>query len=136
MSKDGIAHISHRHHFGGFVLAGGAAFCVDALGLVLLTDVVGVSPYVARLFSILLAMVVSWQINRRVTFGVASPATFSEFRRFAAVSWIAQAVNYAAFTGILLMRPDVWPVAALAAASLFAMFVSYAGFRFGVFHKH
>jgi putative flippase GtrA len=136
MSRGGIAHISRQRHFGGFVLAGLAALSVDAFALVLMTDVAGMSPYIARLFSILLAMIVSWQINRRVTFGVASPASLSEFRRFAAVSWVAQAVNYAVFTAILLIRPDTWPVAAVAAASLLAMFVSYAGFRFGVFHKH
>lgn len=136
MNRDsGIADVSRARHYGGFIAAGLAALAVDALILSLLTDALGVSPYLARLFSISLAMIVSWQINRRLTFAITAPATFAEFTKFAAVSWIAQAVNYAVFAGILLTRPGTWPVAALVAASVVAMFISYAGFRFGVFRK-
>jgi putative flippase GtrA len=127
--------LSKARHYGGFIAAGLVALGVDALLLSLLTDVLAISPYIARLFSISVAMLASWQINRRVTFGVKSAPTLAEFGRFAAVSWIAQSVNYAVFAAILIARPLTWPVTALVAASLVAMFVSYAGFRFGVFHK-
>ncbi len=122
-------------HYGGFVAGGVAALVTDATVLSLLTDGLSVSPYLARFASISVAMVVSWQINRRVTFALKSPATLTEFVRFAAVSWLAQAVNYAVFAVILLTRPGLWPVWALVAASLVAMVVSYCGFRFGVFRK-
>jgi putative flippase GtrA len=135
MRREKLPGASRLHHFGGFIAAGLAALAVDALILWLATDWLQISPYVARLFSISCAMVVSWQINRRLTFAVTAPATLHEFGRFAAVSWIAQAVNYAAFAGILVARPGTWPVFALISASLIAMFVSYAGFRFGVFRK-
>ena len=135
MSGDGAADISRARHFGGFVLAGLAALTVDIAVLSALTDGLGVSPFLARLASISLAMVTSWQINRRVTFAMTLPATLSEFGRFAAVSWTAQAVNYTVFVAILLARPESWPAAAVAASSLVAMFVSYAGFRFGVFRN-
>ena len=58
-----------------------------------------------------------------------------EFGRFAAVSWTAQAVNYAVFSAILLLRPGTHALVALLLASLVAMFVSYFGFRHGVFAR-
>ena len=126
---------SPMRHYGGFITAGIAALAADVLLLWFLSDPLGLSPFVARLFSISAAMVVSWLINRRITFAVTTPATVQEFASFATVSWVAQIVNYAVFAVILLIRPATWPVAAVAGASLVAMFVSYAGFRFGVFRK-
>ncbi|MFY0610905.1 MAG: GtrA family protein [Hyphomicrobiaceae bacterium] len=122
-------------HYGGFVAAGVVALAVDAVVLTVLMKMFGMSPFVARLFSISAAMVCSWQINRRVTFAVTAPPTLNEFGRFAAVSWGAQAVNYGVFAAVLVWWPSTAPVIALVAGSLIAMFVSYAGFRFGVFGK-
>ncbi|MGI9479966.1 MAG: GtrA family protein [Hyphomicrobiaceae bacterium] len=122
-------------HYGGFVAAGIVALGVDAGVLTVLTEALGMSPFVARLFSISAAMVASWQINRRITFAIDAPSTLAEFGRFAAVSWSAQAVNYGVFAAVLVVWPTTAPVIALAAASLVAMFVAYAGFRFGVFGK-
>ena len=127
--------VSSTRHFGGFVLAGICALVTDAVILQTLTTLAQVPPLAARPFSILCAMVVSWLINRTVAFAHPAPPTMLEFGRFAAVSWLAQAVNYAIFASILLMRPATHPLAALVAASLVAMFVSYAGFRYGVFRK-
>lgn len=123
-------------HYGGFVAAGIIALGVDAVVLTALTEVFGLSPFVARVFSISVAMVTSWLINRRITFSVAAPPTLAEFARFAAVSWGAQAVNYGVFAAVLIVWPTTAPVVALAAGSLVAMFVSYTGFRFGVFGKN
>ena len=126
---------SRWRHYGGFIAAGVAALATDAAVLMLLTDGLGLSPFIARIFSISIAMVASWLINRTLTFAVTASPTFAEFGRFAMVSWLAQAVNYAIFAAVLLLRPETHPVAALIAASLVAMFVSYVGFRFGVFRK-
>ena len=127
--------VSSTRHFGGFLLAGTCALATDAAILQALTVLAGIPALVARALSILCAMVVSWLINRTVTFAHPTPPSLAEFGRFAAVSWLAQAVNYAIFAAILLLRPATHPVAALVAASLVAMFVSYAGFRYGVFRK-
>lgn len=122
-------------HVGGFLLAGGTAFATDAAILEMLTALAGLNAFAARVPAILVAMVVSWLINRRVTFAAAAPPSLAEFGRFAAVSWAAQVVNYLVYGGILLLRPPTWPVAALCVGSLVAMTVSYVGFRFGVFHR-
>ena len=133
MSGDRRAPPSRLQHYGGFVVAGLVALSIDAVVLTMLTDGLGLSPFIARLVSISAAMVASWLINRRLTFAVKGPPSYAEFGRFATVSWAAQALNYSLFAAILLLLPDTSPIAALVAASLVAMFVSYAGFRFGVF---
>jgi putative flippase GtrA len=94
---------------------------------------VGLDALLARPFAIGVAMVVSWFINRTVTFAVEAPPSLREFGRFAAVSWTSQVVNYLVFAAILVARPATPPLLALVLASLVAMFLSYFGFRYGVF---
>jgi putative flippase GtrA len=121
-------------HYGGFVLAGLLALTTDGLILSALMSF-GWNPLLARPLAIAVAMVVSWQVNRTVSYAVQAPPTFHEFGRFAAVSWTAQAVNYGVFSAILLLRPETHALLALLLASLVAMFVSYFGFRHGVFAR-
>lgn len=126
---------SRARHFGGFLAAGILALITDGLVLTVLIDAAGLDPLVARLLSISAAMVVSWLVNRTVTFAVTETPTLAEFGQFAAVSWTAQAVNYALFAAILLIWPGTLPLVALVLASLVSMLVSYAGFRYGVFRN-
>ena len=123
----------HVRHYGGFVLAGVAALATDTALLALLTRIGGLSPFVARPFGIACAMVVSWLINRTVTFQASAPPNFREFSKFAGVSITSQVVNYAVFAALLLTFPALMPELALFLACFVSMFVSYAGFRFGVF---
>lgn len=127
--------MSPLRHYGGFVLAGCLALATDALILQGLHVGLGLTPFLARIPAIACAMIVSWLVNRTVTFASADPPSLREFAKFAAVSWFAQAVNYAVFAAILLALPGISPLAALVTASLVAMFVSYLGFRFGVFRS-
>ena len=121
-------------HWGGFVLAGVSALAVDAGILTLLTSG-GADPLVARPFGILCAMVVSWLINRTVTFAIAEPPSWLEFQKFAAASFAAQVVNYLVFAAILRAYPAMPPASAVVVASLVAMVVAYVGFRFGAFRN-
>lgn len=122
-------------HYGGFILAGSLAFLTDAAILEGLTRFAGLSPFLARPIGISIAMVVSWLINRTLTFAMRSPPSLAEFLQFAAVVWTAQLVNYLVFCAILIAVPGTAPFAALVLACLVAMFVSYTGYRFGVFRK-
>lgn len=122
-------------HWGGFLLGGILALVTDAGVLQLLTAGAGLDPLLARPVAISVAMVVSFLVNRTITFAMPGRPTLAEFGQFAAVSWTAQAINYAVFAAVLLAMPGVHPLAALIAASLVSMIVSYVGFRFGVFRK-
>jgi len=125
--------VSPARHWGGFVLAGLTALGVDAGLLQLLTKGLGLNPFAARPFGICCAMVVSWAINRYVTFAVAAAPSWAEFAKFAAASFAAQIVNYLVFAAILLAYPAASPTLAIVIASAVAMFAAYAGFRFGAF---
>lgn len=124
--------VSRARHYGGFALAGMLALTTDGIVLESLTGA-GWHPLVARPFAIAMAMVVSWLVNRRITFAMQSRPSLREYGRFAAVSWSAQAVNYLVFGAILIAHTTTPPLLALVLASLVAMFVSYFGFRYGVF---
>lgn len=121
-------------HYGGFLAAGFAATLVD-LAILNLLMLAGISPFLGRFVSISVAMVVSWWINRTITFAVEAPPTLSEFGKFAAVSWTAQAVNYAVFAIALIVVPWIGPSLAVIVGGVVSVAVSYAGFRFGVFRK-
>lgn len=124
--------VSPLRHYGGFLLAGLLALTTD--GAILQTLIhFGWHPLAARLLAIAVAMIISWLVNRRVTFAMPGRPTWREYTRFAAVSWTAQAVNYTVFGAIIIAHPPTPPLLALVLASLVAMFVSYFGFRHGVF---
>lgn len=128
-----LAAGSGLRHYGGFVLAGALALFTDGVILETLIRIARLDALLARPFAIGVAMLVSWRVNRTVTFSINAPPSLREFGRFAAVSWISQAVNYLVFAAILITRPSTPPLLALVLASLVAMFVAYFGFRYGVF---
>ena len=120
-------------HYGGFLFAGTLAFLADALVLVALTQLADFNPLVARLFAITTAMVVSWLVNRTITFRVGAPPSAREFVRFAALAWTTAALNYAVFAAVLLAVPGTHPLLALVISSLVAAVFAYICMRFAVF---
>lgn len=127
---------SHRsfRHWGAFLFSGGTAFLVDAILTLALVEA-GIDRMVARLFAILIAMVVAWLLHRRLTFRVSAPPSLTEFLRFAAVAWTANALNYVTYLVILVLWPATATLAALVIATIIAAVFSYLGFRFGVFRQ-
>lgn len=125
--------VGRIRHYGGFVLAGLLAFAADAAILEGLTRGADVSPYIARVVGISVGMIVSWLVNRTVTFAVHAHPSIGEFLHFAAVSWMAQLVNYLVFAGILVAVSGTLPFVALVIASAVSMLFSYSGFRYAVF---
>ena len=122
-------------HFGGFLLAGGLAFFTDVGIFQLLHAGLFVAPLIARALSISVAMVVSWAINRTVTFPMPGPPRLAEFLHFAALAWVAAAFNYGVFALVLWQAPAIWPPLAIFIASLAAMMLAYVNMRFSVFRK-
>lgn len=134
-ARDDLLAGGNVRHFGGFVLAAILAFITDAGILEALTRWAGMSPFLARPIGIACAMVVSWLVNRTITFRMATPPHLSEFLRFVLASGTAQIINYAVFSAILLAVPGTAPFIALVLACFVSMFVSYTGYRFGVFRQ-
>ena len=120
----------------GFLISGLVALAVDAAMLAALTRIAGLAPLVARPIGIAVAMVAGWLSHRWLTFDVTTAPTVAEYLRYAAVAWIAAALNYAIFSAILMAYPALAPEAALVLSSIVAMIFSYVGMRFGVFPRH
>ncbi|MFC0481536.1 GtrA family protein [Gellertiella hungarica] len=116
-----------------FVIAGTAGFLTDAGTLHLLITHTAVGPYIARIFSIALAMFVTWQINRTATFSRSGRSTTDEGIRYAFVGILGAVLNYAVYASLIFLLPGLQPVAAVVAASLAAMGFSYFGYSRFVF---
>jgi putative flippase GtrA len=131
---DPVRQQSFRH-WGGFFLSGGTAFLVDSAVTLALVELAGLGRFSARLAGILVAMVVAWLMHRNITFAVRAPPTLGEFGRFAAVAWMANALNYVVYLVILLLWPATPTLIAIVIATAIAAIFSYAGFRLGVFRE-
>ena len=116
-----------------FALVGGIGFFVDVGALAALHDVGGVDPFSARLVSTSAAALVTWRLNRAMTFGASPASQSAEALRYGLVAFLAAALNYALYAGLLLLEPRLHPVAAVVAATLIAMSFSYLGYSRWVF---
>ncbi len=116
-----------------FIVAGGIAFAVDGAVLTTLTTLAGADPYSARIAAIAVAMVVAYFAHRNLTFAVREPASLAQFLRFASVAASVSVLNYAIYAAILLFGPGTPPLLAFVIATGVSMFVSFFGYRNGVF---
>lgn len=124
---------ANAEHVAAFLTSGAIAFASDAIVLTVLTELLGIDPYLARIAAISLAMVAGWLSHRRWTFRATTPPSVPEFLRYAGVAWGVALLNYAVYVAILLSTDQFPPLGAMTVSSLVAMFASYAGMRFAVF---
>ena len=82
-----IADYLYRHSFPRFCLVGGIGFVVDAVLLMLLHRIGGLSVIPARLLSFSIALTVTWLLNRLVTFrSGAARRKLREWQRYVVVN--------------------------------------------------
>ena len=110
-----------------FGLVGGIGFVIDA-GLTTTLIHAGLDPFSARVIAIAFAMLVTWRLNRAITFGASDTSQKSEGVRYFAVALAAAAANYAAYAVLMLTLPALIPAIAVALATGVSMVVSYLGF--------
>ncbi len=108
-----------------FALVGAGGFAVDAIILSAAVHGAGLNPFAGRILSIAAAMLATWLMNRRFTFGRRDAPTAREGAGYASVKLAGQVLNYAVYSGLLLLSPLRAPVAALALASIVVMFFNY-----------
>lgn len=118
--------------FARFVVVGGIGFVVDA-GLLELLRSFGAPPLLARIPSIGAALVATWLLNRTFSFGVRARPHLREFLAYAWVSAAAAAVNYAIFSGLVLL--SLHPLASVAIATGITMLINFTGYRKLVFRR-
>lgn len=84
-------------------------------------------PLLARLVSLAVATLVTWRLNRALTFARSGRRAAEEALRYAAVAAAAQAVSYGVFAALIVALPNAVPQFALVAGAAGGALVSYAG---------
>ena len=108
-------------------------FGVGGLGLItdlaIFTLVVahGLNPLGARLISLALATLVTWRLNRALTFDRSGRRPADEAIRYAAVAMAAQGVSYALFAVLLITMLAATPQLAVLIGAVAGALVSYCG---------
>lgn len=126
--------------FLSFAVAGTIAFVVDACVVLVLTAL-GMSPYVARVFSFTAAATTTWVINTRVTFRAErQPLSFSRWCTYMATMLGGLSVNYAIYALVLCFAGRTPPtqmvlLAGVAAGAIVGLAVNYTVCRVWLFRK-
>jgi putative flippase GtrA len=113
--------------FQRFLLVGIAGFLADAAVLALMLRL-GVDPFLGRIVSIAVAMVLTWRLNRAFTFAPGPRSQVAEGSRYALVVAAASGINWLVYSALLLLLPGTPPHLALAVGSVVALGFSYTGF--------
>ena len=118
-----------------FLGVGGLGLTVD---LAVFTFVVAHLPHplIARLASLAVATLVTWRLNRALTFERSGRHPAHEALRYTAVAGAAQAVSYSLFAALVLAAPNTAPQIALVAGAAAGALVSYCGQAFFAFRPH
>jgi putative flippase GtrA len=84
-------------------------------------------PLIARLVSLAIATLVTWRLNRALTFDHSGRHPTDEAIRYAAVAAAAQAVSYAVFAVLVVTVLNAMPQLAVVIGSVAGAIVSYSG---------
>src|SRR5579862_3424589 len=87
----------------------------------------GLHPLLARLVSLAVATVVTWRLNRALTFDRSGRHSADEAMRYAAVAASAQAVSYAVFAALIVTVRAAMPQLAVIIGAACGALVSYSG---------
>jgi putative flippase GtrA len=90
-----------------FAGVGLAAAAVD-FGVLQGLGALGLSPYLARILSICVALVLAWWLNRSMTFKSTAPPGWREFAAYAATAAMGAAINYGLYSACLWIGLPLW----------------------------
>jgi putative flippase GtrA len=115
-----------------FLTVGGVGLTTD---LCVFTILIGQTPQplLMRLFSLAAATLVTWRLNRALTFDRSGRRQHDEALRYATVTVVAQGTSYAVFAALVLTVLAAIPQAALVIGAAVGAFVSYNGHRLFAF---
>ena len=125
-----------RTRFLKFSGIGIVSFSIDVIVFQAALSLAGMSPYVARVVSFVVATSAAWFLNRTFTFYDAhSGRPDLQWVRFFAANLVGGSVNYAVFvlTIATLAIAAAHPVLALAAGSVSGVFFNFTAYRRYVF---
>lgn len=109
-----------------FVCVGVAGFAVDA-GTVFALSKMDVPPIVSRIPALVAAILTTWILNRRITFGLRESAEVTEVARYFSVAITSAILNFIIYSALVVVGTT--PILAVAIATLVLMFFSFFGYR-------
>jgi putative flippase GtrA len=89
----------------------------------------GMHPFVARLFSLAFATLVTWALNRRITFDKQPRKVGHEASRYVLVTLVAQGVSYSVFVTLITIFPHVLHQLSLFAGAVAGAVLSFNGHK-------
>ena len=90
-------------------------------------------PLLVRVLSLALATLVTWRLNRALTFDPTGRQQADEAIRYAVVTAVSQGTSYAVFAALVLTVFGTLPQAALLIGAVVAAVVGYNGHRLFAF---
>jgi putative flippase GtrA len=90
-------------------------------------------PLAMRLVSLALATLVTWRLNRALTFDNSGRRQSEEAMRYATVTAVAQGTSYAVFAALVLTALSALPQAALVTGAAMGALIAYNGHRLFAF---
>jgi putative flippase GtrA len=119
-----------------FLGVGGLGLITD-LGTFTVVFALGLPPLLARVVSLAAATLVTWRLNRALTFDRSGRRSSEEAMRYALVTLVAQGTSYSIFAALLFTRLAAIPQIALLIGAGLSAFISYNGHRLFAFRaKH
>jgi putative flippase GtrA len=109
-----------------FLGVGGLGLVTD-LGIFTLIVAHHPQPLLARLISLAIATLVTWRLNRALTFGRSGRPTSEEVMRYALVAASAQAISYTLFAILVVTAFGAAPQLAVLVGAATAALFSYGG---------
>ena len=116
-----------------FLTVGGLGLATDLGAFSLIFGLMDTHPLLARVVSLAIATLVTWRLNRALTFDRSGRRESHEAARYALVTLVAQGTSYAIFAVLLLTRIGAVPQVALLIGAAISAFISYNGHRLFAF---
>jgi putative flippase GtrA len=110
----------------GFV---GGTGLVSDMAMFTLLHHFGLNPFISRIFSLGFATLVTWALNRQITFDKQPRSVGQEASRYVLVTLGAQGVSYLAFAGLITMLPHVLPQISMVAGAVAGALFSFKGHK-------
>ncbi len=128
-STDRLAALAQRAPRAVRFLAVGAIGLTVDVGFFSILAGFGFHALTARLGSLAIATLVTWRLNRALTFHRSGRSQHDEAVRYAIVTALAQGTSYAIFAALVLTALAAQPFAAIVIGAAIATLVSYNGHR-------
>jgi putative flippase GtrA len=109
-----------------FVFVGCTGLTTDMATFSIL-HVLGLDPFSARALSLAVATVVTWFLNRNITFESKNIQLANEAGRYVLVTLCAQGVSYFTFVGLMLGINNIIPQIAVMVGALAGAVFSFQG---------